>query len=262
MLNEHSKVSIAQIAFYGPAVIAAAALLFFRRAIRALPRFPWVVLLIFTLVRLAGGIVVIIYENQPSSNGLLVATLILLNVGVFPCIAATIGLINIITFIDFRQNKILTKTIVCSRLLFLAGVAVLITGGCLQGSDSLDDQETGTKLVRIGYCIVTVFVACLLSFQLFFWARKSKLSHTSFKVLSSASLAMPFFIVRLTYAFLSIYRQDQTWNSLTGPVAPFIVMALLMEYCVLLIYLYTGYKISYPEEHATRIAGQANELKS
>lgn len=49
MLNEHSKLSIAQIAFYGPAVIAAAALLFFRRAIRMLPRFPWVVLLIFTL---------------------------------------------------------------------------------------------------------------------------------------------------------------------------------------------------------------------
>lgn len=49
MLNEHSKVSVAQIAFYGPAVIAAAALLLFRRAIRALPLFPWIVLLIFTL---------------------------------------------------------------------------------------------------------------------------------------------------------------------------------------------------------------------
>lgn len=119
MLNEHSKVSIAQIVFYSPAVIAATGLLFFRRPIRALPRFPWIVLLIFTLgmllfpshdhdiqlyiltrcfswsVRLAGGIVVILYENQPSSNGLLIATLILLNVGVFPCIAATIGLINV-----------------------------------------------------------------------------------------------------------------------------------------------------------------------
>ncbi|EEA28692.1 conserved hypothetical protein [Talaromyces marneffei ATCC 18224] len=217
MLNEHSKVSIAQIAFYGPAVIAAVALLLFRRAVRTLPLFPWIVLLIFTLVRLAGGIVVILYENQPSSNGLLIATLILLNVGVFPCIAATIGLINLITFIDFRKNKALAKIIICSRLLFLAGVAVLITGGCLQGSDSPDDQETGTKLVRIGYCIVTVFVACLLSFQLFFWSRK---------------------------------------------IVPFIVMALLMEYCVVIIYLYTGYKIGYPEEHTTRIAGQAIELKT
>ncbi|RAO69571.1 uncharacterized protein BHQ10_005583 [Talaromyces amestolkiae] len=180
MLNEHTKVSIAQIVFYVPAAVAAAGLLFFRRPIRELPRFPWVVLLIFTLVRIAGGIVVILHENQPSSSGLLIAALILLNVGVFPCIAATIGLVNIITFIDFRENKILAKTIVCSRLLFLAGVAVLITGGCLQGSDSSGDLETGTKLVRIGYCLVTVFVACLLSFQIFFWLRKSKLSHTSF----------------------------------------------------------------------------------
>lgn len=73
---------------------------------------------------------------------------------------------------------------------------------------------------------------------------------------------MPFFIVRLTYAFLSIYRQIQTWNSLTGPVAPFIVMALLMEYCVVLIYLYTGFRIRYPEEHTTRISNRAIELKS
>lgn len=49
MLNDHSKVSIAQIAFYGPAVLAAATLLLFRRAIRGLPRLPWIVLLIFTL---------------------------------------------------------------------------------------------------------------------------------------------------------------------------------------------------------------------
>uniref|UniRef100_A0A093VGV8 Uncharacterized protein n=1 Tax=Talaromyces marneffei PM1 TaxID=1077442 RepID=A0A093VGV8_TALMA len=162
MLNEHSKVSIAQIAFYGPAVIAAVALLLFRRAVRTLPLFPWIVLLIFTLVSS--------YTDPVFSD-------------------------ECRTFIDFRKNKALAKIIICSRLLFLAGVAVLITGGCLQGSDSPDDQETGTKLVRIGYCIVTVFVACLLSFQLFFWSRKR-------------------------------------------------------------------YKIGYPEEHTTRIAGQAIELKT
>lgn len=49
MLNEHSKVSIAQIVFYGPAVIAAAVLLVFRRALRGLPRYPWFVLTLFTL---------------------------------------------------------------------------------------------------------------------------------------------------------------------------------------------------------------------
>jgi hypothetical protein len=49
MLNEHSKVSIAQIVFYVPAVIAATMLLFFRRAVRGLPRYQWFVLVLFTL---------------------------------------------------------------------------------------------------------------------------------------------------------------------------------------------------------------------
>ncbi|OKL57960.1 hypothetical protein UA08_06663 [Talaromyces atroroseus] len=106
MFNEHSKVSIAQIAFYVPAIIAAAVLVFFRRAIRGLPRYQWIVLMVFTIIRLAGGIVVILYENQSSSIGLLVAASIMLNVGVFPCIAATIGFLNIITYVDFHEISV------------------------------------------------------------------------------------------------------------------------------------------------------------
>jgi hypothetical protein len=69
----------------------------------------------------------------------------------------------------------------------------------------------------------------------------------SSKVLRGTSLAMPFSIVRLTYAFLSVYCSSETWNSLTGPVTAFILMGLLMEYCVVLIYLYTGFSIKSPK---------------
>lgn len=65
------------------------------------------------------------------------------------------------------------------------------------------------------------------------------------QILVGTTLAMPLFIVRLTYAFLSIYRAayDDTWNPLNGPIAPFLVMALLMEYGVVIIYLYSGFRI-------------------
>jgi hypothetical protein len=49
MLDQHSQVSIAQIVFYVPAVIAAVTLLFFRRAVKGLPRYAWYVLTLFTL---------------------------------------------------------------------------------------------------------------------------------------------------------------------------------------------------------------------
>lgn len=76
------------------------------------------------------------------------------------------------------------------------------------------------------------------------------------------SMAMPFFVVRLSYAFLLIYRQEETWHSLTGPVAPYIVMALLMEYCVVLIYLYAGFKIRDLKEVSDTMPRQALEIKA
>lgn len=56
---------------------------------------------------------------------------------------------------------------------------------------------------------------------------------------------MPFFVVRLTYAFLSVFKSsDLTWNPLVGPVGPFVGMALVMEYVVVWIYLSVGFSIA------------------
>jgi hypothetical protein len=46
-------------------------------------------------VRLAGGIVVILLETNPSSTGLIIATYILLGVGVIPLIISSLGLVRI-----------------------------------------------------------------------------------------------------------------------------------------------------------------------
>jgi uncharacterized membrane protein len=59
-----------------------------------------------------------------------------------------------------------------------------------------------------------------------------------------SSCAIPFFVVRLVYALLTVFSTDTaTWSALTGSIAPFVVMGLLMEYIVVGVYLYTGYTI-------------------
>lgn len=110
MLNNHSKVGFAQIVFYAPIVPLAAYNLYRNGAKR--PRMAWVPPLPFLLVRppanvmyfeatdaitvrLAGGIVVILLENNPSSTGLIIATYILLGVGVIPLIISSLGLVRI-----------------------------------------------------------------------------------------------------------------------------------------------------------------------
>lgn len=66
----------------------------------------------------------------------------------------------------------------------------------------------------------------------------------SFKILNATALATPFIAVRVTYLFLSVFQpSDLRWNDLSGPIAPFLIMGLLMEYSVVLIYLITGFLI-------------------
>lgn len=55
---------------------------------------------------------------------------------------------------------------------------------------------------------------------------------------------MPFIVVRIAYMFLSVYHpSDNTWNGLSGAIAPFVVMVLLVEYIVVCIYIAVGFAI-------------------
>ena len=57
---------------------------------------------------------------------------------------------------------------------------------------------------------------------------------------------MPFLAVRIAYAFLSVFDADglqSKWDDLYGSVAVYVVMALIMEYIVVVIYLGVGIQI-------------------
>ncbi|KAF4172293.1 hypothetical protein CNMCM8694_001625 [Aspergillus lentulus] len=243
MLTDHAKVAIAQIVFYVPAVIAAAVLLFHRHG---RPRQAWIILQVFCLIRIACAIVTILYENSPSSVGLYIAALILLNAGLLPLIAATIGLLRIIIVYEFKNNnKGLHLPMSISRFLFIAGIALIIAGGSLAGDyTDADSVKTGRTLTKAGYIVVAVFMAGLVLIQWNFWRQYASLSRASQTVLKGMGLAVPFIVVRIAWLFLSIYHpDDKRWSNLTGDIGAFVVMTALMEYIVVCIYIGTGFMI-------------------
>ncbi|KAE8371314.1 hypothetical protein BDV26DRAFT_302836 [Aspergillus bertholletiae] len=240
MFNDHSKASIAQIVFYIPTTIMAAYLAYYRHQ---RPRMAWLILLLFSIIRLVAGILVILFEKNPST-GLMIASVILLNTGVFPLVAATLGFIRIIMSYEQMVNVRVRHCLRISRILFFVGLGLQIAGGCLEGSDSASDVATGVKLVKAGYSIVVVFVACLLAVQAYLWTYSTDLSSSTRTILKALALALPFIIVRIAYLFLSVvHASDLRWNNLAGPIAPFLLMGLLMEYAVVCIYLVTGFII-------------------
>jgi hypothetical protein len=73
----------------------------------------------------------------------------------------------------------INRHLVISRMLFFIALGLTIAGGVLEGSDTLSDVETGVKLVKAGYSLVVVFVACLLAIQLSLWTHYSWLATPS-----------------------------------------------------------------------------------
>jgi hypothetical protein len=150
MFNDHAKLGVATIVFYVPAVAMSAYLLFHRHQ---RPRMAWYFLFTFSLgdynpdkrnpghangilVRVASGVVTILYERKPADVGILIAAIILLGVGVMPLIAVTIGMLRIMYATLFIAHAFLLmkcqiglrptspRTVCILRLLFFAGASL------------------------------------------------------------------------------------------------------------------------------------------
>jgi hypothetical protein len=86
MWSAHSSIGLCQTIFYIPAIICAALLLFRKRHEKIL--IQWTVLQIFSIVRFAGGIVLILYVSHSNSVGWIIAAIVLEGAGVIPLLVS------------------------------------------------------------------------------------------------------------------------------------------------------------------------------
>lgn len=67
-----------------------------------------------------------------------------------------------------------------SRFLFIAGIALIIAGGSLEGDyTDAGSVNTGHTLTKAGYIVVAVFITCLVLLQANFWRQYESLSRAS-----------------------------------------------------------------------------------
>lgn len=71
------------------------------------------------------------------------------------------------------------------------------------------------------------------------------------KYLLGATIALPFLLIRMVYAFLSAFDNDgrpfyeSKWSYLDGSLAAYIVMSLLMEYVVVCVFNFVGMTVDH-----------------
>ena len=84
---------------------------------------------------------------------------------------------------SFHNDILLPKVVILSRMIFLASVALLVTGGVYTGQyHDPKSVSLGVKLVRAGYIVAVVLIAYLITFQGFLWSLKRSLDQSSKKV--------------------------------------------------------------------------------
>lgn len=132
-----------------------------------------------SLIRLAGGIVTIVFEKKPSI-GLFIAALVLLNVGAIPLLVATLGQIRIILIDNYSHNPHSTTIAQGIRLASVVAVALLVAGGAIVS----DNEHTGRILSLVGYIVFAVVLATLIAMELWFFRKQSELTASSRKVSS------------------------------------------------------------------------------
>ncbi|KAM0246893.1 hypothetical protein ACHAQJ_010051 [Trichoderma viride] len=243
MLSSHQSLGIAQIVFYVPIVPTAIWLM--RRNGRIRPRLAWWPLIPFSLMRLAGGPVIIAFEQNPSI-GLYVAAIVLLNVGVVPLIIATLGYVRIVLLDNYSSNPQANKIGTVLRLCIIVAIGLLAAGGGVSSAGTSSAMNTSRTLTLVGYIVFAVVHVVLISIMLFFWKKKHTLLPSSQTVLRGGLLASPFLMIRTVFGLLEVALENSAtspFNPIAGNAVAFALMALLPEYIVVLTYIYTGFSI-------------------
>ncbi|KAL7794395.1 hypothetical protein V8C37DRAFT_376485 [Trichoderma ceciliae] len=243
MLSSHESLGIAQIVFYVPIVPTAIWLM--RRNGKIHPRLAWWPLIPFSLMRLAGGPVLIAFEEKPSI-GLYAAAIVLLNVGVVPLVIATLGYVRIVLLDNYSSNPRANKISSILRIFIFVAIGLLAAGGGVSSIGTTSSMNISRTLTLVGYIVFAVVHVVLISIMTFFWRKKHTLLPSSQAVLRGGLLASPLLIIRTVFGLLEVALENSAtspFNPIAGNAVAFGLMALLPEYIVVLTYIYTGFSI-------------------
>ncbi|KAH7002593.1 hypothetical protein EDB80DRAFT_894600 [Ilyonectria destructans] len=251
MLNPHTAVAVAQIIFYIPILPISVFVLV--RNWKNRPRLAWYPLVTFSIVRLVGGIITIVLESNPSNVGLIIATTVLLNVGIIPLLLSLIGIVRIVLKSSMDDNQRAKRCLKAIRIAFIAAIVLIILSGGLSGTSS--NATTSRRLAQAGYIVLTAVLTFTTLELLYLSTQKHRISPNGFIYVEFGLLSVLALGLRTAYGLLyefSIRNPSTIWNPLSGSAVAFALMCLVAEYVALLIFIYLG--IHYMNHDVQRIS--------
>ncbi|KAL4069331.1 hypothetical protein J3A83DRAFT_3530266 [Scleroderma citrinum] len=221
----------------------------------------WILLVLFTLIRVVGGALLVAAEEiRPAVTGLYIGGYALEASGLSPLLLCTLSLLHITTQApDGRLKYDFMFTILH---VFGLGALVLTIIGISQTSSS--SQSSAETMRRVGVILFAVLYAILAVITVSQWIHHRQIMKYRKQLLIAVSVALPFLAVRTLYSLLSTFSSSSfitsgsssssdsslaKFNMFSGEWQIFLGMDMIMEYVTVLIYTFAGFTLRLDQDY-------------
>ncbi|KAH8897169.1 hypothetical protein GQ53DRAFT_742997 [Thozetella sp. PMI_491] len=231
-LSIRDRISIAEICFYAP-ILLASLFLFIYHGLRR--NTAWFFLIVFSLIRISGAALQLETIQQPFSIPIYTGALILQNIGISPLMLVVLSLLGRLLSLVRQSREIILRPIYLHviQALVSLGLILSIVGG-VKASDRFSktgmfqmpvEGEGGLGVICAGYGLLLLATGILSLYA-------TIIPEGERRLLPAVWLSLPFILVRIVYGCLATYTTDPTFNQLVGDANYFLGLAVVMEMAV------------------------------
>ncbi|KZT37344.1 hypothetical protein SISSUDRAFT_1034155 [Sistotremastrum suecicum HHB10207 ss-3] len=243
-LPDRGIVAAVQLALYVPMVLLTL-LLVFRHGFRRTS--GWIFLAIFSIVRVAGAILIIILEKTANpSTGLFTAASIVVSIGLTPLFFATMGFLSTVAqrsdspgMQAIGQHSKIFRIL---HLVIIVGMALVISATVGITSENSNSRKNSSSQRKAGGVLFLIVYIALVLIHGYCWVHRDEIRVHRRRLLIGISCALPFFLVRVLYTFLGALQTSplSNFNPIFGSLALYTAMSVVMEFIIVLIYTTVG----------------------
>jgi len=252
-LDDHGKLGAAIIPFYIPVLFISLILAVRHRGFSR--KAGWIFLFLFSITRILGGALLVAAQLvRPINFNLYIAASILEAAGLSPLLIATLGFLLTVGKNSSSKHGMSFHVFHILASLGSVALALSIYGGTLVTNPN--EHHKSDTFRHIGNILFAVLYGLVVVVHVGYWLHANTLNKNGRTLLVGISSVLPFLGVRMVYAVLSSFSGSPipsstttTTNSLSkfnlsnGDWRIYLVMALLMEYVVVVVYITIGAKM-------------------
>ncbi|KAL9026828.1 MAG: hypothetical protein Q9180_007420 [Flavoplaca navasiana] len=259
MVSERFAIAIAEIVIY--AILLPVALF---ATVRQRSYFNcYFLLIIFCGLRISAGGLTVASENDGRTNrNNLIWSQILGAVGLGPLLVVGLGLITRVHDRNKHCNlhsAVRTHTARFLHVPNLLALILTIVSGVFLSSDDRLQQRSGKQSAQMG---LSIFVAVFAVYTIICFATLYALDgvvKSERTILYGLTLAIPFVFLRILYATLAVFKDNNNFAIVDGSATVQLCMAVLME--MIIVIIYCGIGIFVPTERQVERRGDYQRPK-